>query len=99
MARPDGTTTEAGTNANGVSGYIPGLGQQAYVGRTAMPSGYETLYAWQPINLDPIPADTAAVKFSVAFQIIDSTDSEYNDFYWEVYVLAVGLNFSAGLGI
>lgn len=86
MADTNGTTTDAGLYANGiVSGYISGLGQQAYVGRTAMPSGYETLYAWQPINLDPIPAATAVVKFSATFQIIDSTDNEYDDFYWEAY--------------
>ena len=78
--------TDAGSYANGlVSGYISGLGQQAYVGRTAMPSGYETLYAWQPINLDPIPAATTVVKFSTTLQIIDSSNSEWNDFYWEAY--------------
>jgi hypothetical protein len=79
-------TNDAGTYANGVvDGYISGLGQQAYVGRTAMPIGYETLYAWQSINLDPIPAATTVVKCSVTFQILDSSNGEYNDFYWEVY--------------
>jgi hypothetical protein len=79
-------TTDAGSYANGVvSGYMPGLGQQAYVGRTAMPGGYETLYAWQPINLDPIPSATTVVKFSTMLQIIDSSNGEYNDFFWEVY--------------
>src|SRR5262249_11213833 len=44
-----------GSEGNGiVNGAIPGLGQQAFIGNTPLPSGYGPLYLWQPLNLDPI---------------------------------------------
>lgn len=71
-----------GSGGNGiVSGFIPGKGQQAYVGFTP-PTNGSSLYVLQPLNLN-----APQVQFSVTFAIVDSTHPNTNrdDFYWSVF--------------
>lgn len=76
----------SGSGGNGlVTNFSPGLGQQAYVGFSPPNQGDDVLSVWRPITLAPVPTSTPIVKFSVLMEIIDSTNGEYDDFYWSVY--------------
>jgi len=75
-----------GSGGNGLlTNYFPGLGQQAYLGFSPPSQGDDTLSVWRPITLAPIPTATPIVKFSVLMEIVDSTNGEYDNFYWSVY--------------
>jgi len=78
--------TGAGSGGNGIlSGFIPGQGQQAYVGFSPPDAGGDQLYVWRPINFNPLAAGLPVVNFSVLMRIADSTNNEYDYFRWSVY--------------
>jgi len=75
-----------GSGGNGlVTGFFPGLGYHAYIGFTPPAAGDDTLYLWQPINLDPVPGTNPIVTFSVEMAVYDSTTSNRDDFAWDIY--------------
>ena len=70
-----------GSGGNGiVSGWFPGKGQQAYVGFSPPNTNDSSLFVYQPIN-KTIPQ----AQFSVTFQIEDSSNGNWDDFYWSAY--------------
>ncbi len=75
-----------GSGGNGlVTNFFPSLGQQAYLGFSPPNPGDDMLSIWRPITLAPVPTNTPIVKFSVLMEIVDSTNGEYDNFYWSVY--------------
>jgi hypothetical protein len=76
-----------GSGGNGVvSDYsFTNQGQQAFIGYFAPDPGDDQLSVWQPINFSPIPTNLALVQFSVLMSIVDSSTTNYDDFYWSVY--------------
>jgi hypothetical protein len=82
-----------GSGGNGlVSGFMPGQGQQAYIGFRATNS--DQLLLWQPINFDPLAAGLPLVKFTVLMNIVDSENGNYDNFRWSVYNQQVQRLFS-----
>jgi hypothetical protein len=79
--------TGFGSGGNGlVTNFFPGLGQQAYIGYVPPAStNDDVLSVWRPINIDPIPTNMLTVRFSVFMEIVDSSNENYDDFYWSVY--------------
>jgi hypothetical protein len=78
--------TSYGSGGNGiVAGVFAGQGQQAYIGFAPPDTNIAVLSVWRPINLDPVPAATPIVKFSVLMEIEDSSNGEYDYFDWSVY--------------
>jgi hypothetical protein len=77
--------TGQGNNGNGVTNnYVPGQGQQAYVGyKFSLPA--EDVLAWRPLNFNPLTAGYPIVKFSVLMSIEDSNNNERDNFRWSVY--------------
>ncbi len=76
----------SGSGGNGiVADFFPGLGQQAYVGFTPPATNDNNLVVWQPINLNPVPTNTPLVNFSALMAITDSSNTNWDDFYWSVY--------------
>ncbi len=76
----------SGSGGNGiVAEFFPGLGQQAYVGFTPPSTNDSNLVVWQPINLNPVPTNTPIVSFSALMGITDSSNTNWDDFYWSVY--------------
>lgn len=70
-----------GSGGNGiVSGWFPGKGQQAYIGFAPPNTNDSSLFLFQQIN-KTIPQ----AQFSVTFQIEDSSNSNWDDFYWSTY--------------
>ena len=70
-----------GTGGNGIlQGYFPGAGQQAYLGFTAPIAGDSSLFVYQPLN-----KTLTRAQFSVTVAIADSSNTNYDDFYWGVY--------------
>lgn len=75
-----------GSGGNGlVTDFIVGEGQQAYIGSFPPDEGTDQLSVWRPINFSPIPTNMPIVKFSVLMSIMDSSNTNYDDFYWSVY--------------
>lgn len=75
-----------GSGGNGlVTGFFPGSGQQAYIGFTPPNTNDTSLSVWQPINVDPLRAGTPLVTFSVLMEVTDSSNTNWDDFYWSVY--------------
>ncbi len=75
-----------GSGGNGIlTNYITGQGQQAYIGYFPPNSGDDQLIVWQPVNYSPLAASNPIVKFSVVMEIVDSSNGQYDDFYWSVY--------------
>jgi len=75
---------EFGSGGNGiVSDFIPGKGQQAYVGFTPPTSTNDSsLFVLQPLDLN-----ASQVQFAVTFAIFDSKlpNTNRDDFYWSVF--------------
>ena len=70
-----------GSGGNGVvSGFFPGKGQQAYIGFQPPVTNDSSLFIFQPIN-KTIPQ----MQCSVTMAIIDSSNTNWDDFYWTVY--------------
>jgi len=75
-----------GSGGNGVvTNYLEGQGQQAFIGFFPPDPGDDQLFVWQPINFSPVLTNTPVVKFSVLMSIVDSSNTNYDDFYWDVY--------------
>lgn len=84
-----------GTGGNGiVSNFIPGQGQQAYIGFAAPAPGEDYFVAWHPLNFNPLAAGLPIVRFSVLMGIVDSTNDGFDNFRWTVYNRQVEKLFS-----
>jgi hypothetical protein len=71
----------AGSGGNGlVSGYFPGPGFQAYVGFTPPATNDSSLFLYQPVK-----KNLPQVQFSATMAIIDSKNTNWDDFYWSVF--------------
>lgn len=78
--------TGAGSGGNGIlSGFIPGQGQQAYIGFAPPDPGGDQLYVWRPINFNPLAAGLPVINFSVLMRIADSSNTNYDYFRWSTY--------------
>jgi len=70
-----------GSGGNGIlDGVFPGEGQSAYVGFAPPSPGYSYLFVYQPIN-KVLPQ----VQFSANFSVFDSSNTNWDDFYWGVF--------------
>lgn len=67
------------------SGYLPELGQQAYVGYSIDATNDVSYSVWKPIDLRTIPANFSVIEFSVMMTITDSPSELWDDFRWSVY--------------
>lgn len=78
--------TRSGTGGNGlVTDFIPGQGQQAYVGFTPPDAGEDQLVVWPTNQINPVALGLPVVKFTALMQIADSTNGEYDFFQWRLY--------------
>ena len=79
-----------GSGGNGISaGFFPGAGQQAYIGFGPPNAGDSSLFLYQPLN-----EIVSHARFSVTLAIADSSNTNYDDFYWAVYNQQVHSFFS-----
>jgi len=70
-----------GSGGNGiVSGWFAGRGQQAYVGFSSPNTNDSSLFIYQPVN-KTVPQ----AQFSVTMQIEDSSNGNWDDFYWSAF--------------
>jgi hypothetical protein len=58
--------------------------QQAYVGFNSTVPG-TNLFVWQPLNVTPDTNTRPVVVFSTYMEIVDSSNSHYDDFGWDVF--------------
>lgn len=80
--------TSDGTGGSGIlAGFIPGYGQQAYIGFTPPTSGEPQVFYWKPINFDPVGTGLPVVTFSAVMSVVDSTSAhqQYDAFDWTVF--------------
>ena len=76
----------SGSGGNGiVTNFFPGQGQQAYIGYSAPNPGDDQLVVWRPVNYNPITTGRPLVKFSVLMNVMDSSNTNYDNFRWSVY--------------
>ncbi len=81
-----GGWTSYGSGGNGILfGYLPGYGQNAYIGYTPPSTPGDTLYIWKPLDYTPNVNALPVVRFSVVMNIMDSLNYEYDDFDWQVF--------------
>ncbi|HEY9174131.1 MAG TPA: IPT/TIG domain-containing protein, partial [Verrucomicrobiae bacterium] len=81
-----GGWTKYGNGGNGVvQEFLPGYGQNAYIGYAPAPSSGEALFVWTPLDYTPNTNILPVVRFSVVMQIVDSSTPQYDDFEWQVY--------------
>ncbi len=73
--------------------YFPGFGQQAYIGYSNFAPVSQASVIWRPLNYHVI-TNYPIIKFSVIFQIKDSSNQHYDDFRWSVYNTNVQRLFS-----
>lgn len=64
--------------------FFAGFGQQAYIGYSNFASVSSATIIWRPLNYQVL-SNYPVVKFSVIFQITDSSNGHYDDFRWSVY--------------
>lgn len=75
-----------GSGGNGLlSEFIPGQGQQAYIGFYPPVANDNYLAVWRPINFDALAANLPIVRFSVLMSLEDSFDGGWDYFRWSVY--------------
>jgi len=82
-----GGWTGEGSGWNGLIAdeeYFPGFGQQAYIGYSSFSPISQSSVVWKPLNYQVL-TNYPVIKFSVIFQIKDSTNRRYDDFRWSVY--------------
>lgn len=71
----------SGSGGNGlVPGFFPGRGQQAYIGFAPPSPGYASLWIYKPLN-----KNLSQARFSVTMAVADSTNNQYDDFYWSIF--------------
>jgi hypothetical protein len=63
-----------------VTGFFAGAGQQAYVGFSPPNAGDKSLFVYPPLN-----KNLARVQFSIQLAVFDSSNSNWDDFYWSVF--------------
>ncbi|MBN2507652.1 MAG: hypothetical protein JXQ71_13250 [Verrucomicrobia bacterium] len=80
----DGEAEFVGENGI-VEGVFEGRGQQAFLGGSPQAVGAQYYSVWRPVNLAPVPAGIRWVQFSVLMSISDSTNGNWDNFYWNVY--------------
>ena len=74
-----------GVGQNGVvDNFFNDLTQQAYVGFNSTIPG-TNLFVWQPLNFTPNTNTRPVVVFSTFMEIVDSSNSHYDDFGWDVF--------------
>jgi hypothetical protein len=79
-----------GSGGNGiVTNFFADEGRQAYIGYSTPNAGDSNLFLYQPID-----QTLSRAQFSVNMMIVDSTTTNYDDFYWGVYNQAVHQFFS-----
>jgi hypothetical protein len=70
-----------GSGGNGiVTNFFARGGRQAYIGYAPPNPGDSNLFLYQPIN-----QTLSRAQFSVNMMMVDSTTTNYDDFYWGVY--------------
>lgn len=75
-----------GTGGNGiVSEFFPGDGQQAFVGFSPPNPGEDDQFVWRAVNHTPVLATQPIVTCTVDMAVIDSTNSNYDDFEWVAF--------------
>jgi len=75
-----------GSGGNGlVTNLIAGQGQQAYIGYYPPATNDDFLIVWKPVDYYPLASNTPVVRFSVLMSIVDSSTTNYDDFFWSVY--------------
>jgi len=77
-------TDSASYGGNGLVTNFLG-GQAAYIGLFPLAPIDSYLDIWQPLNYSPVLQGMPVVRFSVVVSIVDSTTTNYDDFYWSVY--------------
>jgi hypothetical protein len=71
-----------GSGGNGVvRGFFPGKGQQAFIGFRPPATNDTSLFVYQPITNKTVPQ----MQCLVTMAIIDSTNTNWDDFYWSVF--------------
>jgi hypothetical protein len=71
----------SGSGGNGIlGGVFPGEGQSAYVGFSPPLSGDSYLFVYQPIN-----KNLPRVQFSAHCSVFDSSNTNWDNFYWGVF--------------
>ncbi len=72
---------QAGSGGNGLfTDVFPGQGQQAYIGLNPPSPGDDYLFVYQPLN-----KALSNAQFSVTMSVFDSSNTNWDDFYWSVY--------------
>jgi len=75
-----------GSGGNGLlSNFMPGQGQQAYIGFSPPNPGQDYLTVWKPIDYTPLTTGNPVVTFSVTMGVADSGNTNYDNFRWSVY--------------
>jgi hypothetical protein len=71
----------AGSGGNGIGvGLMPGPGQQAWIGYSPPQPGDLTLFVFHPLN-----RNVSRAQFSVMMAVADSTNGQWDDFYWSLF--------------
>lgn len=74
-----------GSGGNGITNFLPGSNQQAYVGRTPPVAGGSFLSVRHPVNFHAVASNSPVVVFTVLMGLGDSTNAHYDSFYWSAY--------------
>ena len=70
-----------GSGGNGIGvGLMPGPGQQAYIGYAPPQAGDSALFVYHPLN-----QTISHGQFLVTMSVADSSNGQYDDFYWSVF--------------
>ena len=87
---PGGSNQLAGTDGwlasnttDGVAGIAGTSNKEAYVGYNS--TAESDVFAWRPINYDPVAAGTPVMEFDVNLSVIDSTNGSYDSFSFQLY--------------
>jgi hypothetical protein len=75
-----GWTGESAGGNGLVTGWFPGKGQQAYVGFSPPTNGDTGIFVYQPLN-----QNVSLAQFNVSMMIEDSSNTNWDDFYWAAY--------------
>jgi hypothetical protein len=95
MVGTNGYTYAYNTGNGVISPGLGGSGQAAYVGLTPMPTAPNNyLDLWADFAFDPITNGTPIVKFSTKVKLNDSSNGNYDRFYFQFYNNTNALLFS-----
>jgi len=68
-----------------VTNVFEGLGQQGWIGATFVDTAVDSVNLWHPLIIDPVPATTPIVKFSVRMAIEEAPVGKFDFFRWSFY--------------